>query len=41
MDELAQLLVLILLIVLAVVAITQGPAGLKQWWKSKFLGHTP
>lgn len=41
MDELAQLLVLILLIVLATVAITQGPAGLKQWWNSKFLGHTP
>ena len=40
MPELAQLFVLILLIALAIVAITRGPAGLKQWMRSKFLGRT-
>lgn len=41
MDELAELLVWLLVIAVAVVAITSGPAGLKQWVRSKFLGKTP
>lgn len=41
MQELAQLLVWLLVIALAIVAIQDGPAGLRQWWRSKFLGHTP
>jgi hypothetical protein len=40
MPEFAQLLVWVLVIVLALVAINHGPAGLRQWWASKFLGKT-
>jgi len=40
-DELAQLFIWALLIALAIVAIQQGPAGLKTWMRSKFLGRQP
>jgi hypothetical protein len=40
-EELSQVLVLLLVIALAVVAITGGRPGLRQWWRSKFLGKTP
>lgn len=39
MDELAQLLVWLLVIALAIVAIQDGPAGVKQWFRAKFLGR--
>ena len=41
MTNAAQLVIAILLVVLAVVAINDGPAGLKNWWRAKFLGRTP
>lgn len=41
MNELAQLLVWLLVIALAIVAIKDGPRGLKDWWRSKFLGRRP
>ena len=41
MDELAQLLVWLFVIALAIAAIQGGPAGVKAWWRSKFLGKQP
>lgn len=40
MNELAELLVWLLVIALAIVAIKDGPGGLKQWMRAKFLGKT-
>lgn len=41
MPELAQLFVWLLVIALAITAIQGGPAGVHQWWRSKFLGKEP